>query len=537
VQIVFGFLIEYVFLSYNRPMVSHNGIGFDGHVLDAAGFTKPPKHLWHDTLMMSRIIDSRGSHTLESLANKYLGVDASAGKRLMKKAMKIHGFTDMGDFFANVSYDVLAYTIYSANDVILTARIYAVLLKLMDEFATPYEREIGAWHVTAEHEGYGLDADIAYADELYDEWQAELRILHAQLKELGIENPKSTAQQIAVLMEDGWEPEEFTEKSGKPKLDKKIMEQLDHEVVDLLLEYNRIHHWLAAYIRPVRENSYCGKIYPSFNPFGAKTGRQSVYGPPLQQLPSRHDDAWKIRRLILPRPNEQLWSIDYDAQENRLLAHYSQCPGLLKVIRDGLDIHRYTASHVYNIGYDEVTKDQRALVKNVVYAQQYGAGIKKLMKMLNMTETEVRIIKEGIERAYPGVTAWKKKVEEEAAYRWKTEGQAYAYTWGGRRVYADQFEDKEPAYYTLTNYILQGTAADILKEKLNTIAAAGLSHYILFPVHDELLFSLPTGPQGREIANELAELMAMPDEFIVPMTCSPEGPYESWGHKYMKEAA
>lgn len=529
----FGAVIEEVFTRYEGDFVSHNGIGFDGHVLKGAGFSMPPKDKWHDTLMQSRILDSRGSHRLKDIAVRLFGPDANAAEKALNRAFELHGYgKDKGLGFSKIAYGTPAYDVYSAVDVIIGARIDAEFRpQVLSDFKEAYDREIAAWHVTFEHEEQGLPVDLEYAHQLKDKYEEKLILLQHELRQLGISNPNSKIQKVEALTKDGWEPEDFTE-TGEPKLDKPTLEKIASPLAFMLMEHSRIEGWMTKYIDKVIDDSYNGIVYPTFNPFGAKTGRQAAYGPPVQQLPSRHEDAHEIRRMILARPGEVIYSIDYDGQENRLAASFSKDEALIDLIMSGKDIHTYTAAVVFNIPEEQVSKDQRTLVKNVVYAQQYGAGIKKLMKMLGMDYDQVVQIKEGIKRAYPQFTQWTHELMAEAEVRWHSEGSAYAYTWGGRRVFADEYIDKNGITrykdYTLTNYVLQGTGADVLKEKMNHIAAAGLSKYILLPVHDELLFSLPEGPAGLELAHELASIMEMPTEFAVPLTCSPSEPSKYW---------
>jgi DNA polymerase-1 len=225
---------------------------------------------------------------------------------------------------------------------------------------------------------------------------------------------------------------------------------------------------------------------------------------------------------------DELWSIDYDSQENRLLAHFSEDPALLKIISEGLDIHHYNAAEIYQVPYGTATPEQRDIAKRYSYAEAYGAGIKRLSKGLSISQDEVRMMRDRTRAAYPGVQEWKKRVESDAKRRFADGDGPWGLTWLGRKVYADEYEGFEPKFYTLSNYILQGSGADVLKVALNRIAAAGLSKYIYLPVHDEILFSLPSGPQGVELANELAILMTFKDEFIVPLTCAPAGPFNAW---------
>lgn len=528
-----GAVIEKILKEYKGDIVGHNFLGFDQHALLASGFSLPSKTQLHDTLLQSKILDSRGKHGLKFLAEREFGTIAALGERALNAAFELHGFgKDKGRGFSEIPYGVPAYDAYSALDVILTARLYSIQApKIAAEFKEAYERELGAWHVTFEHEHKGLPVDLEFAKHVESEYEMKLEMLRDELKASGITKPGSKTQRLEVLYAEGFEATEFTE-TGEVKLDKKLLEAFASPTAQLLIEYGRIEHWLTAYIRKTIDEAYCGHVFPSIQPVGAKTGRQSASNPPVQQLPSHHEDAWKMRAMYLPRAGDTLWSIDMDAEENRLLAHFSGDTALTQIITDKLDIHTYTAAQIYDVLYEIVTKEQRGIAKTYRYASTYGAGIAKLAKGLNLGEQEVRKIRKITDDAFAGVTAWKKEVENLGKQRFYAGEGAWVLSSGGRKIFAEEYPGYDPKFYTLSNYVLQASGADILKEQLNRVAAGGLSEYVYLGVHDEILYSLPEGQEGADIAHELAGIMAFDNgEFNVPMTCSEDGPFDRWqGH-------
>lgn len=507
----FGAVIEEVLTQYEGRFTGHNFMAFDYHALTAAGFSFPNARQVDDTLLMSKITESNMyDHSLKGVSVRKFGAEAGFGQGVLHEAFAAHGLRENSeDAWALIPYEAEAYSLYSGMDTILGARLWSDLDgPTHAQFHDAYMREKAAWIVTRTHEHRGMRVDLKYANELHDEMSREIDILRNQLHELGIPNPNARMKIAEMLMDEGWVPKEWSKKSGKPKLDKAVLQGMDHEAVAPLLEYSRLTKWRKAYVENIIENAHNGRVYPSVNPMGAKTGRQSMQNPPIHQMPSRHPDAWKIRRMFLPEEGGSVVSIDYAAQEDRLSTHFSGDPAMREIFDKGLDKHRYSTAGVYEIGYDTVTTEQRSLVKNWSYAAAYGAQDPKLAKMLGVTVEEVAVIRQRVNSVYARFTEYVQELENRARLQFQMEGHAYATTLGGRRVYADQGKYGEPKYYQLVNYINQGTGADILKETQNRLASAGLSDYLMMELHDEVLISVPPGPEGADIAREVGETMS-----------------------------
>jgi DNA polymerase-1 len=249
----------------------------------------------------------------------------------------------------------------------------------------------------------------------------------------------------------------------------------------------------------------------------------SITGPPLQTLPK----GPQIRHCILPEPGHSMYAVDYDAQELRLFASYAQEQGLIGAFAEGKDLHSYTASLVYGIPYDDVTKDSplRQIAKNTRFAQLYGAGPDKIAQTAGVA---VHLIEEFIEtsdQVFPGIPHFMQFIDNTARTRLAKEKVAYVWSHGGRFLPADP--DK---LYSLVNYLIQGSASDILKTKIIELDMAGYGDWIICPVHDELLFNVPNGSEDE--MPKIKDIMEDHTSFTVPLTCSVTGPLKTWGEAY-----
>jgi hypothetical protein len=160
----------------------------------------------------------------------------------------------------------------------------------------------------------------------------------------------------------------------------------------------------------------------------------------------------------------------------------------------------------------------------------YGIGTKKFAKQQGVTVEEAEKFMAFYDEKFPGVTDFVRAVEYTARHRLKEEGTAYVQVDGGRKHQLTYREAAEwEKFYTLVNYICQGTAAELLKEKIVALRDAGLAEYIRLPVHDEILFEVPVEKvyEVGSLALEVMEDRSL-TKWAVPITCDLEIYDESW---------
>lgn len=496
---------------------------FDAHALENEGLPLPVKQRAHDGLVMHHILHNGQRHGLKSVGRARWGDAAVVGDQWLKLRKR-----EMGWDWATVPETEPAYWGYAALDTVLTARLVeGMWTELAGVERDAYWREMGALWVMYGAESRGIRVDTTYAGLLRDRWLEEAADMADVLKSEGVSNPNSNRQITEALNLAGWEPDEFTP-SGAAKLDKAVLLHLQAtfpgDMAERILKFRRLLKWSSAYLKPFSQAEI---IHPSINVLGARTGRMSISNPPLQQLPARGEGGKLIRTAVLPaRDGEVLYACDFDGQELRYHAHVSNSEQMIEAFQQGVDPHAFTASIAYGVPIDRVTKEQRSAAKNTRFAGLYGAGPAKIAATAGVSVDIIETLYQAIAERFPQEREFVRVIEAKAKERWADDGEPWVRTWGGRRVVGDG--DK---LYALLNYLIQGSCADILKDRLIALNAAGLDKYIVVPVHDEVLFSFPEA-EAPELSEQARSIMEMPDTFRVPLTVGIDGPLHTWGDKY-----
>lgn len=499
------------------PVIFHNS-GYDLHKLENDGLPIPAASQVEDTLILSRLKDPHLPAGLKALCARLYGREAVAGQELLSQRMRENKWT-----WATVPDTLPEYWAYGVLDTCLTALAFDALRPLVPSQA--YEREMAVLSVCYRAERRGMRLDVAYTEDLARQWEEEASSLRTELQAFGIENPGSDHQVTLTLKAAGWEPQEFTE-TGLPRLDKTVLAGLEGTryapVAAPLIRYRRVTKWKSTYLDTfLRDRDSDDRIHPEINTLAAKTGRMSIRNPALQTLPSGDNS---VRRCFLPNADdERIYSIDYDNMEMKIFASYTGDPALIAAAKTE-DFHRSTAAMVYGVPESEVTKEQRTISKGVNFGNVYGAGPAKIAETAGVSEAEAVEFLQAFDRRFPGAAVFKGEVDHAAKVRLAVDGEAWITTSGGRRAVCEP--DK---IYSLVNFICQGSGADVVKDAMIAMDCAGLGDYLLIPVHDEVVLSLPQGEEGATLVEQTKDAMEDLTGFRVPLTCSVKGPLPRWG--------
>jgi DNA polymerase I len=269
-----------------------------------------------------------------------------------------------------------------------------------------------------------------------------------------------------------------------------------------------------------------GMLHCSINPIGARTGRMSASRPNLQNLP--RDDT-RIRQGFVARPGHVLISADYDQIEGRLFAHFSGDANMLASIRygdemtaagrKGFDMHSMAARMIYKIGPDQdVPKDRRTAAKTGQFSKIYGVGLETFAGRNGMTIDEARAFFRVYETEFPETakSGFQSRVTKRLIDREREVGEAYVLTAYGR---------KEPCWpssaYKAVNYLIQGTAADVMKDRMVALSKTWLGPHIVMTIHDELIFEI-NEDAVYEAVRTIREVMPERERFAVPLTVDVE---------------
>jgi DNA polymerase I-like protein with 3'-5' exonuclease and polymerase domains len=292
----------------------------------------------------------------------------------------------------------------------------------------------------------------------------------------------------------------------------------EHPAIAKLLEYRSVQKALTSYGLPLLEhiNPLTGRVHANFHQIGATGGRMSCSEPNLQQVPNTPD-----YRSCFRAPNgRKLVIADYSQIELRILADWSQDTALVKALVSGEDLHCVTASQMFGIALDQVSKDQRAAAKQLNYGIMYGLGAPGLAARINASVEESESLIRKYFTAYSGVAAWLREAADRAVRDKENR------TRSGRLI-TFNYDATDRSQVAATqrlgkNAPIQGSSADITKRSLALLyqALKGFDAKIVNCIHDEIVVEAEAG-QAEECAKIMeGEMIAAAREFIrsVPVT-------------------
>jgi DNA polymerase-1 len=355
-------------------------------------------------------------------------------------------------------------------------------------------------HVLADMEAAGIAIDLEWFASLKARFTAERLQVERQIwDEAGEEfNIASNPQLRRVLFEKLELPIRKRTATG-PSTDASVLQELaeeGHTLPTLLMEYRELAKLESTYLDalPALVNPETGRLHTSFNQTVASTGRLSSSDPNLQNIPIRRELGRDIRRGFIPREGWLLLAADYSQIELRLLAHLSGDEAFVSAFRAGGDIHRQTASIIFDVPAADVTPEMRGRAKTINFATIYGQGPYALSRQLRIEHAEARAFIDQYFERFSGVRRYLDQMVEFA----KSNG--YVQTIFGRRRYIPELRDRNfnvRAFgeRTATNSPIQGSAADLIKIAMinlhRALAEKGLNGRMLLQVHDELVLEVP----------------------------------------------
>ena len=353
--------------------------------------------------------------------------------------------------------------------------------------------------VDMEFEGIRLDADALHKySGVLDQEIVELRekIFIASGREFNIDSPK----QLGVILFDELKLVDNPRKTATGQYSTREAELLrlapSHQIVADVLDYRNAVKLKSVYVDqlPNSINGDTGKLHTHYSQTWTATGRMQSNNPNLQTIPIRKQRGREIRAAFVPRDKDHLiLSADYSQIELRIMAELSQDKAMMEAFNSGTDIHRVTASKVYKVEADDVTREMRDKAKTVNFGIIYGISAFGLQQRLNIPRAEANDLIENYFEKYPGVQAYIDKTIEFA----KENG--YVATQTGRRRYIRDINSRNnslrnAAERLAMNSPIQGTAADMLKLAMinvhRLLREQDAKTKMLLTVHDEIVFDL-----------------------------------------------
>ena len=477
-----------LFADPSKTFVGHN-VKFDRSVLHryGIGFASVP----HDTMLAHYCLDAAARHGMDTLSEQYLNyrpipITALIGEKergkeqLSMAALKPEEIRD-----------------YAAEDADVTLRLEDALRPQAPK-ALETEEQLVKILIEMEREGVKIDVEA-----LKDYGRTLDREILALTQEILVYadpgfNPDSPKQLGELLFGKlGLEGGKKTA-SGQYSTDEKTLSKLVdvHPIIAKILEYRQLTKLKSTYVDKlptlIDEN---GRVHTTYAQAFTETGRLSSSDPNLQNIPIRTERGKMIRQAFVARDEKHvLISADYSQIELRLMAAFAQDKAMLEAFRNGEDIHRDTASRVYDVMPMFVTPEQRAKCKMVNFGIIYGISAFGLSQRLKVPRKEASNLIDTYFKLYPSVKTYMDKAIAEAREK------GYAETILGRRrtlrdINSRNATARQAAERDAINTPIQGSAADLIKVAMvkvdRALKAENLRTKMVLQIHDELVFDTP----------------------------------------------
>ncbi|WP_299128172.1 DNA polymerase I [uncultured Winogradskyella sp.] len=449
-----------------------------------------------DTMLAHYLINPDMRHNMDVLAETYLNyTPISITKLLGKKGKNQLSMRD-------VPLD--KQTEYAVEDADITLQLKehfekelgeANTKKLFDDIEVPLLRVLA----TMELEGINLDKDFlgSLSEQLNNDINTlEKQIYDAAGEEFNIASPKQLGVILFEKMKLVDKPKKT--KTGQYSTAEDVLSYLakDHDIIQQILEYRGLSKLKSTYVDalPLQVEESTGRVHTDYMQTVAATGRLSSNNPNLQNIPIRTERGRQVRKAFIPRNEDYtLLAADYSQIELRIIAALSEEETMIEAFKNGKDIHASTASRVFNVPINEVTREQRSNAKTVNFGIIYGVSAFGLSNQTDLSRSESNELIETYYSTYPKLKAYMSKQVDFAR------DNGYVQTVLGRRRYLKDINSRNAvvrgaAERNAVNAPIQGSAADIIKIAMiniyNKLQSGNYKSTMLLQVHDELVFDI-----------------------------------------------
>lgn len=487
-----------------------------------------------DTMIASFLVDPAKCipHALDQVAREYVQRSIPAAKSLLGagRAARAPGATEVAA--------AATYTCQLAEVILALAPVLRRRLAEEGQVAHWEAVEHPLAYVLARMELAGIHVDSADLERMGAEFEARKAEIEARIFALAGHafNIGSTKQLADVLFEELKLPVVKKNKTGY-STDAEVLERLapKHEIARQVLAQRELAKLINTYTNVLREAvaPETGRIHATFQQTAGVSGRLISTDPDLQRTPVRTPEGRRIRRAFVAPAGTLIMSADWSQIELRVLAHFSKDPRLVEAFGGKLDLHRRTASLLFQVTPEEVTREQRNVGKTVNFATIYGQGATALGQILGIARKDAQRYIETYFEYFGGVRLWLDQTVAEA------HANGYVTTLLGRRRYIPELSmrngtDRAAGERIAANTPIQGSAADLCKLAMlqidRKLPAAAPHARLLLQVHDELVFEVPEAEV--EAARALVRaVMESPYPLDVPLEVS-IGVGPSWGEAH-----
>ncbi len=469
-------------IKFDMSMLHHYGVHVCGNLFD--------------TMVSHFLIQPEMRHSMDVIAETFLNYSPSGIESLIGKKGRNQGN------ICDVPVEKVAE--YSAEDADITLQLHQRLGEEMQRLGVKKlfdEVEMPLVPVLADMEAEGIRVDVNALKDLSAALESDIRQCEDEIQQMAGEkfnvgSPKQVGEVLFERMKISDNPPKT--KTGQFSTGEEVLSKMEskHPIVRRILDYRELVKLKNTYVDVLPEmiNARTQRLHTCYNQVVAVTGRLSSDNPNLQNIPIRTERGREIRKAFIARDdNHVLLSADYSQIELRIIAELSGDEGMLEAFRNGEDIHTATASKVFSVPLNEVTKEMRSRCKMVNFGIIYGISAFGLAERLNIARAEAKTIIENYFRQYTAVRQYMQDNIDKAREK------GYVETILGRRRYLRDIRSGNAtvrgfAERIAINAPIQGSAADMIKIAMINIhkdfQQQKLKSKMLLQVHDELVFDV-----------------------------------------------
>ena len=450
-----------------------------------------------DTMIAHYLINPDMRHNMDILAETYLDyspqsiIELIGKKGVNQKSMRdvsIEKQTEYAVEDADITFQLKQYfekEIHEAQALDLFKKVELPLVKVL----TSMECE-------------GINLDVSFLEELSKNLDIDIENLEKSIFNIAGEafNLASPKQLGAILFDKlKLVDKPKKTKTGQYSTAEDVLSYLakDHHIVSEILDWRSLKKLQNTYVDalPKGINPKNNRVHTVYNQAVAATGRLSSNNPNLQNIPIRTQRGQQVRKAFIPRDeNHVLMAADYSQIELRIIAALSKDEGMVSAFKNNEDIHQITASKVFNVPLEEVTREQRGNAKTINFGIIYGVSAFGLSQQTDLNRNEAKELIETYYETYPKLRNY---IHDQVDF---ARDNGYVSTILGRRRYLKDINSQNAvvrgaAERNAVNAPIQGSAADIIKLAMiaiqNKLENENWQSKMLLQVHDELVFDVP----------------------------------------------
>jgi DNA polymerase-1 len=489
-------LIEQLRPFFENEQIQKIGQNLKYDIKVLAKYTINVKGKLFDTMLAHYLINPDMRHNMDILAETYLNYTPISIQELIGKKGK--------NQISMREVPLEKQTEYAVEDADITLQLKEHFEKELGEANTQKlfdDIEIPLLRVLATMELEGINLDEKFLNSLSGQLDTDIKSLEAKIyveagEEFNIASPKQLGDILFDKLKLVDKPKKT--KTGQYATSEDILSYLakDHPIIQHILDYRGLAKLKSTYVDalPNQLEPSTGRVHTDYMQTVAATGRLSSNNPNLQNIPIRTERGRQVRKAFIPRNEDYiLLAADYSQIELRIIAALSKEETMINAFNNGEDIHASTASKVFNVPLNEVTREQRSNAKTVNFGIIYGVSAFGLSNQTDLSRSEAKELIDTYYTTYPKLRNY---ISEQIDFAREN---GFVQTVLGRRRYLNDINSRNAvvrgaAERNAVNAPIQGSAADIIKIAMINIyeklQQGNFKTKMLLQVHDELVFDV-----------------------------------------------